>query len=84
METSSEAYTEPCQTSKMEVFAKMVNGFSFLSIFAKIFILDVWEDSEFASESSNDLAEKAPSQLFGRVLNPPLYIFSLNYSLFVY
>ena len=62
----------------------MVNGFSFLTIFAKISILDVWEDSEFASEASIDLAEKVLSQLFSRVLNPPLYFFPLNYFLFVY
>ena len=34
-EANSEAYSEPCQTSKMEVFTKIVNGFSFLTIFAK-------------------------------------------------
>ena len=55
MEANSEAYSEPCQTSKMEVFGKIVNGFSFLIIFGKSSILDVFQDSEFASEASHDL-----------------------------
>ena len=37
---STEAYSVPCQTSIMEVFMKIVNGFRLLSIFAKIYILD--------------------------------------------
>ena len=56
LNTNSEAYSEPCQTSKMEIFAKIVNGFWLF--FAKNFILDVWKDSEFASEASNDLRKK--------------------------
>ena len=31
----------PCQRSKMERFAKTVSGFKPLTIFAKLFILDV-------------------------------------------
>ena len=58
MEANSDAYSEPCQTSKMKVFTKIVNGFSFLTIFAKISTLDVWQDSEFVSEPSNDLRRK--------------------------
>ena len=42
----------------MEVFTKIVNGFSFLTTFAKSSILDVWQDSEFASEPSNYLWKK--------------------------
>ena len=42
----------------MEVLGKIVNGFSFWTIFAKSSILDVWQDSEFASETSNDLNKK--------------------------
>ena len=63
LEANSEAYSEPCQTSKIEVFAQIVNGFWFLTIFAKSPILDVWSDSEFASEASYNFAEKAPSQM---------------------
>ena len=58
MEANSEAYSEPCQTTKIEVFAKKVNSFSFFTIFAKSSILDVEQDSEFASEASNDLHKK--------------------------
>ena len=58
LEASSEAYSEPCQRSKIEVFAKIVKGFSFLTIFAKSSILDVCQDSELASEASNDLRKK--------------------------
>ena len=42
----------------MEVFAKIVNGFSFLTIFAKGSILDMWQDSEFASKASKNLRKK--------------------------
>ena len=34
------AYMKPCQTSKMEGFAKIVNGWKSLIIFAKRSILD--------------------------------------------
>ena len=37
----SEEYSESCQTSKMELFAKILNGFQLLTIFAKSSILDV-------------------------------------------
>ena len=43
---NSEAYSEPCQTSKMERFLKIFNG---LTIFAKHSILDIWQRSEHAS-----------------------------------
>ena len=58
LEDNSEAYSKPCQTSKMEVFAKIMNGFSFLVIFAKSSILDVQQYSELASEASKDLQKK--------------------------
>ena len=32
---SAEAYTEPCQPSKMKIFVKIVNAFQSLTIFAK-------------------------------------------------
>ena len=35
-----QVYSEPCQTSKMEFFAKMIDGFHLLTIFAKKPILD--------------------------------------------
>ena len=37
----SGVYSETCQISKMERFAKIVNGFQSLTIFAKYSILDI-------------------------------------------
>ena len=48
MEASSEAYSEPCQTPKVEVFEQILIGLQFLNIIAISFILDVWQDSLFA------------------------------------
>ena len=36
-----EAYSEPSQISKMELFTIIINGFKLLTIFAKSLILDV-------------------------------------------
>ena len=46
----TQAYSEPCQTSKIERFAKIVNVFQPLTTFAKRTILDVWQGSEYPSE----------------------------------
>ena len=43
-------YSEPCQISEMELFAKIVHGFQSLFIFAKSSISDVWHGSEYAPE----------------------------------
>ena len=60
----------------MEVFVKTVNGFSFLISFTKSSILDVWKDSEFASEASSDLKEEAFLIVWQRFeLTFPLIIF---------
>ena len=45
----SKAYSEPCQTSKMGLFVKIVNDFMPLSIFAKFSVLYIWQDSEYSS-----------------------------------
>ena len=58
LEGNSEAYSEPCQTSKTEVFTKIVNAFSFFTNFAKSSILGVWQDSEFPRKPGKDLREK--------------------------
>ena len=63
LEANSEAYSEPCRTSKMEVLGKIVSRFLFLTIFTKSSILDVWQDSEFASEPSNDLWKSSISDV---------------------
>ena len=47
--TSSEVYPEPCQTSKLGLFAKIDHN-----CFPKSFILDVWQGSEYASVQSDD------------------------------
>ena len=46
--TDTMAYSEPCQTSKMERFTKIVNCLKSLTIFVKRSILDVWQGSEYA------------------------------------
>ena len=43
----------------MEVFKKIVNGFSFLTIFAKSSILDVWQDPEQPFKPKKDLRKKS-------------------------
>ena len=43
----AEACSEPCQTPKMELFAKIVDGWHPLNIFTKSSILDVWQFSEY-------------------------------------
>ena len=49
----SQVYNETIQTSKIEPFVKLVNGWKPLIIFAKRFILDIWLGSEYASDSRN-------------------------------
>ena len=46
-----EVYSEPGQTSKMDRFAKIFNGFQPITIFAKRSNLDLWQGSEFAPDS---------------------------------
>ena len=64
MKANSEAYSEPYQASKNDIYAKIVNGFLFLSIFPKCSVIDVWQDSVFTSEASNDLRKKLPFRCF--------------------
>ena len=45
----TETYLEPCQISKMECFAKIINGFQPLTIFARRSILDVRQGSMYFS-----------------------------------
>ena len=47
---STETHSEACQTSKVELFAKLVTGFQPLNVFTKCSILDVWLSSEYACE----------------------------------
>ena len=50
----SDPYSEPCQTSKMKRFAKIVKGFYPLPISTKRSILAVWQGSKHASEHLNE------------------------------
>ena len=47
---ASEANSESCQTSMMELFAKIVKNEKLFTIFAKSSILDIRQGSEYASE----------------------------------
>ena len=44
-----ETYSEPSQTYDMNLLPKIVNGWKTLTIFARIFILDVWVGAKYAS-----------------------------------
>ena len=44
-----EAYPEPCQTSKIDCFVKIVNGLNLLNFFVRHSILDVWQGSKYTS-----------------------------------
>ena len=46
----SKAYPEFCQTVKMKLFTKIVSNWKLSTIFAKGFILDIWQGTKFASE----------------------------------
>ena len=47
----AEAYSEPCQTSILVLFVKIVNRWLSLTVFAKSSILDILQGSEYVSES---------------------------------
>ena len=47
----SGAYSELCQTLKMELVTKVDNVFKPLTIFAKRSILDIWQGSDYVSEN---------------------------------
>ena len=66
-----EPCAEPCQTGR-GFCTNSGRLLVFDQMFAKSSILDLWQDSEFASKASYDFAEEAPSQMFERVLNLPL------------
>ena len=46
---AADAWTEPLQTSKMGSFSAAFNGFSLLTIAAKVSILDVYRSFGYAS-----------------------------------
>ena len=69
-----EAYSEPYQTSKMELLLKIGYGFQPLTIFAKSFILDVLADPKYASKwgtvlPKNPLGKPCPFKLYSVHIN---------------
>ena len=48
--SNSRAYSEPSQTSTMELFGKIVKDFQLLTILIKISILDIRLGFEYVSE----------------------------------
>ena len=50
-ENFSKIHSEPCQISKMELFAKTGNGWKLLTIYRKSSILDVSFGCEYASDN---------------------------------
>ena len=55
-ELRKEAYPEPHQTFKMDLFKEIVNGFKSLNIFEKSFILDAERSSQYASEDKTNIS----------------------------
>ena len=60
---STEAYSEPSKTSKMELFAKTVTGFQPWTIFEQNSIFDIWQDSEYASSAEGYMTTLAWKRL---------------------
>ena len=48
----AETYSQPSQTSRMELFSKTVNVIHQSTNFAKFSILDVWMGSKYASNNT--------------------------------
>ena len=46
-----DAFTEPYQTCKMKLFVMIVNGWKSLTVFARSSTWDVWQGSEYISDS---------------------------------
>ena len=57
----SEAYSEFCQTSAVDLFAKIVNGFKKITIFKRNAVLEIFDiqDSEYASANTFQLHPKS-------------------------
>ena len=63
-ETTAKTHSELTQTSKMKVFAKVVNCWEPITNLIKSSIVDVWLDQEYASVSVSFLAEKGRGRYF--------------------
>ena len=71
-----EAHSKHSQTPKMESFAKIVNDSAnyFLTILVKSSILDIWTDSESASNIPRSVTEKYLLERYIKVLRKFLQI----------
>ena len=69
---STEAYSERCQTSRIELLEKIVIGWKSLTVFVKEFILDVWQSSEYVSVSKK-IALKNFKKFTGKYLFQSLF-----------
>ena len=79
LEAYSEAYSGPCQTYEMEVFERIVNGFSLLTVLAESYVFGYFSDSEFPSEPWKDLRKK----LYPRCLVGSWIQLCINYFLLI-
>ena len=59
----SEAYSELCQTSKAEYFAKIVNGLKKITIFKRNSILEIFDIQDSESASAN-IFQLYPKSIF--------------------
>ena len=74
----TEAYLGPCQTSIMEVFAKLVYGEIPLTIFAKTFILDVFQDSIYASVAKTQKRLLTTADLISLGMSQNIYLSNIS------
>ena len=72
----SEAYSEPCQTSKIAYFEKISNGIQSLTIFTKSSILNVWQGSKYTFVL--DLRVTNPCYICSQSLNKFVIIPKIN------
>ena len=74
---NTETYSEPCQISKMEVFAEIGNGWEPLTSFTRSSILDVYQGSEYVSVIRSDKisnnSESHANYVFYSVLGKGIY-----------
>ena len=74
---NTETYSEPCQTSKMEFFAEIGNGWKPLTSFTRNSILDLYQGSEYVSVIRSDKisnnSESHANYVFYSVLGKGIY-----------
>ena len=75
----TEAYSGPRQTFKLELFAKIVNGWELLTIFAKSFILSIWRSFDYAYREIFSIVPKVVDQplLIDMQIHTPKYVIKI-------